>query len=311
MSELPTGDVVQGLLTLNDDCLLHLFRFVSSVDLGSIRQTCKRLSLLADQSFKLYKDKSLTIHKSSMFADIWILKHFGKFIKSLTLYSFYERYASANSIFEMIVRFTGEQLKSISLHECDKKAGETYECLKTVLKNIECIEVIWFNDGSNIDTLLSYCENLKKVYIDGELIKLNSDFCLKNPNITKFSMSGLLDDDIIKDISEKLTRLEYLSVDCIHAETNKIIHLSQLSSTLKELRIEAVRVDQTLQQFADKTVLNALTLSYTSITESLANALGDFPNLSSLVFENLAQLDENILNILSKKLVAIESLTPL
>ncbi|XP_037034850.1 uncharacterized protein LOC119073458 isoform X2 [Bradysia coprophila] len=308
--DLPTEEAVEGLLTLNDDCLLHVFRFVSLVDLGSIKGTCKRFSSLADQSFRLYREKSLEIESSSMFASIWILKHFGNFIKSLSLESFYERYASRDDISKMIARFTDGQLKSISLNEFDKTDGETFECLKTVLKNVDCIELMWFSYDSNIDTILNYCENLKEVNIDGQEIKLKSDWCSKNPNITKFTMSGLRDDKILEIICKELTRLEYLSVDCIDTETDKIIHLSRLSSTLKKLRIgtSSLGIGQMLQQFADKTVLKDLTLQYTRMTESLANVLGDFPNLSNLVFENRVEFNENVQDILSKKLVRIESL---
>ncbi|KAG4071410.1 hypothetical protein HA402_011564 [Bradysia odoriphaga] len=309
--ELPTEEAEEGLLTLNDDCLLHVFRFVSLVDLGSIKGTCKRLSSLADQSFRLYRDKSLKIDSSNMFAGIWILKHFGNFIKSLSVDSFYERYASRDDISKMIARCTDGQLKSISLYEFDRTDGETFECLKTVLKTVDCIELTWFNYDSNIDTILNYCENLKEVNIDGQDIILRYDWCLKNPNITKFTISGLLDDRILEVICKKFTRLECFSVDCIDTETEKIIHLSRLSSTLKKLRIGALSlgVGQMLQQFADKTILKDLTFQYTPMTESLANVLGDFPNLSNLVFENRARFNENVQDILSKKLVHIESLT--
>lgn len=310
MSELPTETANDGLLTLNDDCLLHLFRFVSLVDLASVKSTCKRLYALTDDSFRLYKDKLLKITSHSMFADIWILKHFGKFIESLRLNSFYQRYASRDNILELISQFTGEQLKSISFHEFDNKEDDTFECLKTVLKNVECIKFRWFNYDSNIHLLLGYCENLKEVNIGGEFMTLNTDWCSKNPNVIKLTLSGLSDDGILEEVCKKLTRLECLSVDCIEEPTNKIMYLSQLSH-LRKLRYDssAGNVTPVLQKFGNKTVLEDLDLSYDEITETLANVFGNFPNLSKLAFDNCYGFDDNIQKILAKKLVNIQSLT--
>lgn len=93
MDKLTSLEITEGMLQLNDDCLLHLFRFISLADLGSIKDTCLRLSHLADRSFTLYGEKLLTIQKSSMIADMWNLKHFGKFIHSLNLQGYYAYYA--------------------------------------------------------------------------------------------------------------------------------------------------------------------------------------------------------------------------
>lgn len=301
-------ETVEGLLKLNDDCLLHLFRFVSVADLGSIKSTCKRLRPLADQSFRLYRDKSLAIESCSMFADIWILKHFGKFIKSLNLDSFYERYASLDNILEIIAQFTGEELKSISFHECDKTNDESFECLKTLLKNVERIELKWLNYDYNVNSLLGYCENLKEVNIDGELMKLNSDWCSKNSNVTTLTISGLQDDGIVEDICKTFTHLESLSLDCIDTETNKMIHLSRLSH-LRKLRLDTSNIDRILQHFTDKTVLQDLCLTYQGMNRSLASVLGKFPNLSNLTFENCVGFNfEVVQHILSEKLVNIETL---
>lgn len=299
-----------GLMTLNDDCLLHVLRFISLVDLGSIKYTCKRLCQLADQSFKLYGDKSLKIRSSSMFANIWILKHFGKRIHSLSLDSIYKRYVSLEMILEMIARFTGEQLVSISLEDCDAEEDDTFECLKEVLKNVECIKFSWFGYDRHIDLLLSYCENLKKVDINGESIKLNSDWCSKNTNVTHFTMSGLEDDEILDQICVNFTRLEHLSVDCIDKSTNKINQLYRLTH-LRELKIEAFHVDmaKALHLFADKNVLEYLCISFGDMTEELACVVSDFPNLKKLAFENFDGFGENMQKILSSKLVNIEELS--
>lgn len=304
------SEPVHGLLTLNDDCLLYIFRFISSVDLGSIKGTCKRLNQLADQSFRLHGNKSLTITVSSMFADIWILKHFGKFIHSLSLDSFYRRFVSHGKILEMIAQYTGEQLKSISFCDCKIDEAETFDCLKDVLGNVECISLKWFMYDKHIELILGYCENLKKIHIDGELMILKSDWCSKNASLTHLTLSGLLDDTILEEVCQKLTRLEYLSVDCVGTATNKIINLGRLTH-LRELKIEAYRVDidQAFRNFKNKNVLEYLCLSYADMTEPLASVLGDFPNLKKLVFENSEGFDKQMQNILSKKLVNIEELT--
>lgn len=308
--EFPYEATNETLLTLNDDCFLHLFRFVSLADLASIKDTCKRLRLLADQYFRLYGNKSLEIKSGSMFGGIWILKHFGKFIRSLEVSGFYERYASSDNILEMIGQFTGEQLKSISLNECDKADNQKFECLKMVLKNVECIELNWLNYDSNINVLLGYCENVKEVNIDGELMALSTDWCSKTRNVTKLKISGLCNDGILEEICEKLTRLECLSVDCIETTTNKVIYLSRLSC-LRKLRIGAFRYDvvQALQQIGEKTLLEDLCLTYEAIDEELANVFGKCANLSKLTFENCNGFDTNAQDALAKGLVNIQNLT--
>lgn len=298
---------------LNDDCLLHIFRLLSPVDLASIKATCKKLSPLADQAFRLYHDKSLVIKESTMFADIWILKHFGKYIKSLELNKIYERYASLDNICEMIARYTdGGQLKSLSLKECDEMGGESFRGLnhlKTVLKNVEHIKIIELDEI--VDTALSYCENLKEVTFMGERVQLECFWYKKNPNITKMYLVGLSDDEMLEQIFENLTRLECLTIYLIGKQTGKIVHLSRLSSTLKSLEADGKlpHIGQALQQFPDKTVLNSINLFYVHMTEVLANALGDFPNLSNLKFSKEANIPGGVRTILSKKLVNIKHLT--
>lgn len=295
---------------LNDDCLLHVFRYVSLVDLDSLKDTCQRLSQLADQSFKLRKVKSLTIDESTMFADVWNLKHFGKFIDSLTFEGLYTQFASCKDIFEMIATFSNEKLKSISLclHFEERFSDESLKPLGKVLKNVEIIDLRCYDD-LNIQLLLSYCENLKEVHLSGELMTLNALCCSKNVNITHLFLNSLYNDDILEEICENLTHLECLALDYIENTSDKTNHLSRLTH-LKQLTIGGfnVNIGYALQNFTEKNVLEYLYLSCAEMNETLAHALKDFPNLKELVFENCDPFDGSVQNILSKTLVTIEKL---
>lgn len=301
----------KGLLMLNDDCLLHLFRYISLVDLGSIKDTCQRLSRLADQSFKLRKNKLLTIDSSSMFADMWNLKHFGKLIDSLEFDGLYKQYATCEMLFEMIAKYSNEKLKSISLSLDGEvvASDESFKCLEKILKNVHIIKLSWFPNDNQIDLLLGYCENLKEVHINGEDMRRGTHWFTKNTNITCLNLSGLYDDGILDDICEKFKNLESLTLDCVSNSSNKVYNLSRLNH-LSKLKIGGYHnVGHVLLNFANKNVLQYLCVSYLDMNKSLALALGLFPNLKELVFENFYTFEENELNILSKKLVNVEKLS--
>lgn len=297
------------MLTLNDDCLIHVFRFVSLIDLGSIKATCKRLSQLADQSFKLRKDKSLTIDDSSLFADMWILKHFGKFLKSLHYRGTCSRYASHDDILKMIAKYSNEQLKSISFN-FDPENCESFDCLEKTLKNVESITLKCFIIDRHVELLLGYCENLKEVHLEGQDMSFNTDWCSKNVNITSLSLFGLKSGDTLEEICEKLPHLENLSCENMESSSKKIIHLSRLNR-LRRLKIEVfgVNIGQALQNCTNKNALEYLCLLYADMTETLAYALGDFPNLKELEFDNCCSFGVRELNILSKTLSVIEKLS--
>lgn len=308
MSESPLDDV-GGLVTLIDDCLLHLFRFISLADLGSVKDTCKRLCQVADQSFKLYGDKTLTISRSSMVADIWNLKHFGKFIKSLTLTDCYKQYCSNQDIFEVISQFSTEELESISLcvNYDESITDDSLKCLQKVLKNVTIITFRDFHER-NIELLLSYCENLMEIDINGEEVDLKTLWCSKNLNIERITLTILHKDDILEEICEKLVGLKSLSLDCNPEKT--IRHLSRLNH-LKQLKIGSFcsNIGSLLQDLIKNDVLEYLSLSFLIMDEIIAHALVEMSNLKELVLMHSTQFEENTLDILSKKLNNIEKLS--
>lgn len=299
------------LLILNDDCLLHIFRFVSLVDLGSIKDTCTRLRPLADKSFKIRKEKSLSINFGSIFADIWNLKHFGKFVQSLYLNNVYRQYASYEQIFETIANVSTEELKwiSLSLNDDESLTDESFKRLEKIVKNVETIQLADFHDQSHYELLLSYCENLKEVDIDGDEMVLNGLWCSRNVNITSLTLTGLQNDDILREVSKNLIHLESLVYECAQHTSNNIGYLSQMNN-LRRLKIRPNNnnIGYVLQNFINKNALEYLYLSSLDMNETLADSLVNFPNLNELVFESCNSFDAKKLNILSKKLVNIKKL---
>lgn len=245
-----------------------------------------------------------------MFADIWNLKHFGKLINYLNLQSLYTQFASYEKIFEIIAEFSTEHLKSFILIVDSESifTDESFKCLEKIVKNVEIIKLSYFHDNGPYELLLSYCENLKEVDIDGDGTSLTT-LCSKNNNIRCMTLSGLLNDDILEELSEKLIYLEHLVYECSEDANNKISHLGQMKNLqILKIRPNDNNIGTVLQNFANKNVLEYLCLSCTEMTETLADALSDFPNLKELVFEKFNRFDGHMLYTLSKKLVKIEKL---
>lgn len=308
--EIPSQDA-EGLLILNDDCLFHLFHYLSLVDLASLKDTCQRLSQLADESFKRRNDKSLTIDGTSMFADVWNLKHFGKFIDSLTLVGVYKPFASYDDIFAIIASCTNVQLRSMSLRlDFDKSlTDESFKLLEKVMANVECIELDWLDNDMHIDLLLGYCKNLKDVRLKGELLVLKGQWYSQNVNITRLILNSMLDDNFLEEIGQHLTHLECLVIDYVENASNKFNHLGQLNH-LKKLKIgmSSGGSMQQFRNFAANSVLEYLCLSFMELSAPLAQALKDFSHLKELVFEWCDGFDGNVRTILSKTLVNIEKI---
>lgn len=308
---MPVEGIAEGLLILNDDCLIDIFRFLSVDDLGSIKDTCSRLSQIADQNYKIRKRKALEISSTRMLVDMRNLKHFGKFINLLFVRDVYLPYVSYEQIFQAIANFSSDRLKWISL-DCnfdESLTDKSFKCLEKVLKNVGAIQLYNMNDENHFELLLSYCENLKEVELDGEEMELKGLWCSKNVSITSLTLSGLQNDDILKEVSKNLVNLESLVYECAMDTSDKISHLCDMRN-LRRLRIKPKdnNIGQVLQNFANKNVLEYLHVSEFHMSKTLANSFGHFPNLNELVLEDGGPFGANKSQILSKKLVNIKKL---
>ncbi|KAG4076533.1 hypothetical protein HA402_011349 [Bradysia odoriphaga] len=305
------------LLSLNDDCLLHLLRLIPLVDLGSVKDTCRRLSELADRTFQLYGDKTLTIRRGSMVADLWTLKHFGKLINSLVLESLYQPYCSCADLLAMIGLFANERLKSISLClNYDKSVTvDNVKCLEKFVKNVNRIVLDAFNDRGLIESLLDHCENLLEVHINREELELskNMSWWSKNANIRSVTLKDLENDDVVEEMCEKLVHLESFSFS-ISVMTDKLNHLCRLDH-LKQLKIEYfdndanANISSLLQNLAEKNQLEYLSIMSPYVVETMTHAICNFSRLKQLEFDCVSSFDQNSINILAEKLDNVEKLT--
>ncbi|XP_037032634.1 uncharacterized protein LOC119071722 [Bradysia coprophila] len=305
------------LLSLNDDCLLHLLRFIPLVDLGSVKDTCRRLSELADRSFQLYGDKTLTIRRGSMVADLWTLKHFGKLINSLVLESLYQPYCSCADLLAMIGLFANERLKSISLClNYDKSVTmDDVKCLEKIVKNVNVIVLDSFHDQGQIELLLDHCENLSEVHINSEELELRKSMSwwCKNANIRSVTLKDLENDDVLEEMCETLVHLKSFSFN-ISVTTDKLNHLCRLDH-LKQLKIEYfdneadANISSLLQNLAEKNQLEHLSIMSPFVFEAMARAICNFSRLKELQFECVSSFDQNTINILSEQLDNVEKLT--
>lgn len=304
------------LLTLNDDCLLHLFRFIPLVDLGSVKNTCRRLSELADHTFQLYGNKSLTIRRRSMVADLWTLKHFGKLINALSLEGLYKPYCSWPDVLSMIGLFSNEQLNSICFRlNYDKSLSEnSVKCLENIVKNVQRIEFDSCNDQTLIESLLNHCENLSEVHIQCDEMNLSCvPWCSKNGNIKSVTLKDLENDDLLEEMCEKLVHLESFAFN-ISVMTDKLNHLCRLDH-LKTLKIEYyddssdAAVSSLLRNLAEKNILEYLSIMSGNVIEATAHAICAFSKLKELEFECTSTFDHNTIHIFSEKLDSLEKLS--
>lgn len=305
------------LLSLNNDCLLHVLRFVPLVDLGSVKDTCRHLSELADRYFQLYGDKSLTIRRGSMVADLWTLKHFGKLINSLTLEGLYQEYCSFTDALSMIGRFSNEELNSITL--CLNYDGsvtvDSVSCLEKIVKNVKKIVFDSFNDQIFIESLLDHCENLSEVHINCEELELSKSmsWCTRNKNIKSVTLGDLQDDDVLEVMCEKLVHLESFAFN-VSTITDKLNHLCRLDH-LKQLKIEyyddnlQAAITSLLRNLADKNILEYLSIMTVVMDEETARAICDFSKLKQLDFDCVSTFDLGAINVLSEQLDHVEKMT--
>lgn len=210
---------------------------ISLVDLGSIKDTCQRLQQLADQSYKLRKDKSIKIDYDSMVTDIWNLKHFGKLANFLKLNRIRSTVA-LEQILQKIGKYSNEHWKSFSLHIVDGKdvSDESLMRLGEIMENVEIVELIVEESRNDrfFELLLGYCKNLKEVILVGDEMDIKPLFFSKNVNITRLEINGQLNDDILEEICKHLPHLECLTLEGIDIVwSTKISNLSRLTKLKK------------------------------------------------------------------------------
>lgn len=302
------------MLSLNDDCLLHLFRFVSLPDLASVKDTCRRLNQLVEQSYRLRRDKSIAIRQQSFLADILTLKHFGKLADSLQVVDIYPKYCAWPEVFEMIARYTNQHLKSFSI-QYNFDGGFTHTnlmLLKSILRNVEIIKVIDFNDSEKVETLLGFCERLSEVHVYCDELELDTHWCFNNRNIKSVTLKELISDNVLKGVCENFVHLESLTVNVaeFNANLSQICRLEHLQHLKLECFDEDLNdaVPPVLKSLAEKDRLKSLHVACNFLCAATALAVCEFATLDDLVLE-CSEFDDNVSNILALQLKNVENIS--
>lgn len=162
------------LLTLNDDCFLELFKYLSAVDLCSVKQTNKRLWNLVESYFHthyLYKENEVRLKHLNGTQLKDALNQCGQFVRRLAIESPVQ-YSDLDDFNEdgcgdrdtyishLIAKYCSDQLKVLRLQNVFI-SGLASSNLTRVLSNLDTIEMNkCYGDA---DQFMSHCPSIQTI----------------------------------------------------------------------------------------------------------------------------------------------------
>lgn len=160
------------LMDLNDDCLLHLLRFLPLTDLNSIGLTCHRLRALVDMTYihrrqmKCFNVTKMTERYSTNRNFNHSMEHINgylnKFGKIIVHIDFENEFGNVNKIFASIVMFCSDELKSLKLYNTGLKS-ETILNFRKIFSNLTKLEL---TKQPDLTKILPICSNLNTLSIE-------------------------------------------------------------------------------------------------------------------------------------------------
>lgn len=306
--------MADGILMLNDDCFLQMFKYLSLFDLANLKKTYSSLAVVADMEFRRKTRGSLSLdfddeeHLDEMFL---ITKQFGSSVGHLAIsyHSFGEPQWS--EIFTVICEHYTERLKSLSL------SGEALGIIKEddilliadILKNIETIEIdtYAFDSLNHFFTILSICYNARSIILDFEIdIEIPKTIFQKNKNLVSLKLFTYIKDSDLKQIVENLmnTRLEELflmimSPNSIGGNLSEVLQLNYL----KRLSVECCYWDFNpfLRNVNPFSSLNLLSIRFATLDQESIDILGRISPLKVLQLMECSSHLESLLVLCGNK----------
>ncbi|XP_031637977.1 uncharacterized protein LOC116350350 [Contarinia nasturtii] len=323
---------------LNNDCILHILDWLSIKELATIKMTCKRLYLLANEHFcRTYKNGC--VHLEEMFKELDISVE-NKYSTSFKYYM--PKIHSANAAietFNVIGQKTIQPIKYLrffwaNFNQNNDVLQQKY--VKDVLKNVEIVNI---HDCSSIDCLLRNCTKLEYLVLSGvgskELLHTYptlkqlqwgsanfpvelKEFLMRNRNIRALSTSNdntikitnwLLDTEIkLDDLVLKIS----ITVKKGFKNMKQIIeslHLLHKNQQIKALHLKIMDSDFLLHpNWTEPEFLESIHIDTVDCDRKLVDVVSRMVNLKFLFYYNRWDNINQQIGLLAQKLTKLEEL---
>lgn len=322
------------ILSLNDDCLMEIFKYLPLLGLCSMRSTCIRLQTIADYYFfKEHKAFELNgkyvsndpISELSLDDCRLVLQNFGRQIHKINLHSDAFSDMEFDRLIMIIERFC-EHLVDLKFVKINFTA-ETIEKCHRLFSNLHRLVIDkCLDDNATFATCLMHSSSLKEL----ELIRLfniegNSlaqaypnlecfavkssdninyeflqEFIEKNPQLKKLKFIGcnFVNDKVFQQISDNLPNLESFSMRMVHVSNSvneNLVHLLSLTKLKKlELNCGVIGINTFLEGLAANNTIESLHLSALELNDETIGFLCNMKQLKVFKLTSTLKLDKDL-----------------
>lgn len=310
---------MRGIEDLDAVCLTEVFKFLTPLDLSSVRHSCTKLKLFVDdycRSLYFVREEWLDLRRESVGNVNRILNNFGRLVRRLKIQG--DEETRSNLLPDVVSTRCGGILKNLSLsgfhlHEIN------IEKFSAVFDNLEILEL---NDFGYYDEK-EYIENclwLRHQYPNLTTLKIFSDAAAKilemfftNKRSIKTLNCWTVCSSILPLIVQNSAEIEELDIH-LQNEGN-LMSLAQLNK-LKRLQIGGFELGQTIvpliKQLSVNNKLEKLGIRgpLEHFTDDFLYALSNLTNLKKLQFigKTVTVNDIRSVELLGQKLSKLESL---
>lgn len=246
------ANMSDGILMLNDHCLLEIFKHLSLIDLANFKEIFTTVGSVVDMEFSKQTLGSFFFGcRDRMDTSFQIIKQFGTSINELTInyHGWYERKWS--EIFTIIREHCSESLTALTL--CGDAVGLINDAdiflIVDILKNLETLELknlnyeLRTNHTQDFVNILPHCDHAKSItiisYID---LDANAITFQCNKELRKVKLRGPTD---LKAIVDDLANvpLEELTISWVNANMSPDFFLQNLCQLLRLVHLKSLTID--------------------------------------------------------------------
>lgn len=185
--------IQKTILDLNEDCLIHIYKFLPINELCTIRETCKHFEMIAGIYFSR-KYKTMVVNwafLSSTSAPL-VLRNFGRLIEQMSITDASTVSSlNQNRIFQWIDRYC-PNLTILKCQQLHIDACTIRKCSR-LFSQLEKIVITFSESSPNhyiiLETLMIYGNNVKELQLDNvNIIGNNSSMGQTYPNLVSFTV---------------------------------------------------------------------------------------------------------------------------
>lgn len=253
---IPIDNSEFTLLRLNDDCLLHLYKFLDILDIINLSKTCDRLQELNEPIFQKCENFDLNKHSKAPLFDFslslmdvrTLLTNLGQYIRCLTINGSLLKSPNQSRYLDLIYRLC-PQLNELRLHEIilvlhsnlngHRKENNDYPTMKN-LKTLELIKCDGIDDqylmkklgrSSQLTKLIIYrCDDISGKFFDvlKNMETINIQRCHQ---ISTARIKQLLSSNV-----KTLTNVTILRTTLNYIQSNNMSMIEMFGGSIKNLK---------------------------------------------------------------------------